>query len=108
MNWVLKYYKIDDKIKPLQRHINLSDYSLIHRTFRKKTSGTRVSLDTTIYSGKHPIHPKRNYEYLKKIPHIGKDTFVKFHKSVNDIIKESLSKIENFSIKYLTKNLMGL
>lgn len=75
MHWVLDYYEEDD-LTPLEGNINISDYVLIHNTKRRKNSGTRISIDTTIFSGDHDVHEDRRSEYLDNIPDIGENLFV--------------------------------
>ena len=36
----------------------------------------RVSIDTTLMVGNHPVHPDREVEYLDKVPIIGEEKFV--------------------------------
>jgi len=77
MQWVLKNYKIKKNLKPKIGRIYFSDYALIHNTFRKPNSGTRVSIDTTLFVGKHKPHHDRMKEYRNKIPSIGFNEFIK-------------------------------
>ena len=76
MQWVLKYYKPINKIIPKIGHVHFSDYAAIHNTYRKKNSGTRISIDTTIFVGNHLPHKDRIKEYTKEIPSIGLDQFI--------------------------------
>ena len=75
MHWVLDHYE-DDDIIPLEGNINISDYVLIHNTKRNKNAGTRISIDTTIFSGDHEVHPDRRSEYFDSIPSIGQNLFI--------------------------------
>ncbi len=71
MQWVMSNYKKIDKILPEPGKIYISDYALVHNTFRKKNSNTRVSIDTTLFIGKHIPHADRIKEYRKNIPYFG-------------------------------------
>ena len=76
MQWVLKSYQPIKKFYPKKGIVNISDYAAIHNTNREKKSGTRVSIDTTIFVGKYQPHKDRIREYTKKIPNIGLNEFV--------------------------------
>ena len=66
MKWVLPFYK-KSKFIPKKNFLNISDYALLHKTCRQKASGTRISIDTTIYTGKNfSIARERKFEYLNK------------------------------------------
>ena len=74
MQWVLKYYN-KVRFSPKIGRIYISDYALVHNTNRKKNSGTRISIDTTIFIGNHKPHKDRLKEYRNKIPNVGIDVF---------------------------------
>jgi hypothetical protein len=75
MQWVVDYYQ-DDTLIPERGYVNISDYSLIHKTKRKEKAGTRISIDTTIFAGDHDVHPDREVEYINEIPNVGEELFV--------------------------------
>jgi len=102
MSWVLDYYEIDKKIKPKKGFINISDYALIHNTKRMPKAGLRVSIDTTINSGNHAVHKDRISEYLKSIPNIGEEIFVKCNRSE----KDKISNKKSIYSHYTTGNLI--
>ena len=76
MQWVMDYYKSIKKIVPSSGYVNLSDYAAIHNTFRNPNSGSRVSIDTTLFVGNYKPHKDRLREYTDKIPNIGINYFV--------------------------------
>ena len=60
MKWVLPFYK-KSKFIPKKNFLNISDYALLHKTCRKKNSGTRISIDTTIIQAKtSPLRGREN------------------------------------------------
>jgi hypothetical protein len=76
MQWVLEYYEDLDFI-PEKNKIYFSDYSMIHKTHKyKENSGTRISIDTTLYIGDNPPHPDRELEYEKDFLNIGIDKVI--------------------------------
>tara|TARA_A100001011_G_C14270789_1_gene826897 strand:+ start:339 stop:1238 length:900 start_codon:yes stop_codon:yes gene_type:complete len=93
MQWVLKYYK-KIKFTPKLGRVYVSDYALIHNTNRKPQSGTRISIDTTIFVGNHNPHKDRIREYRGKIPKIGIDEFVDAGQYEN---QKPVGKISTFS-----------
>ncbi len=97
MSWVLDFYKVDNKFKPKKGYIYISDYALIHNTKRTANSGLRVSIDTTINSGNHKVHKDRQAEYLKLIPSIGNDIFVKTNRSEKDIINKKKTTYSHYT-----------
>ena len=83
MQWIVNYYE-DDNLVPEKGYINISDYALIHKTKRLAGAGSRVSIDTTIFAGDHPVHSDRKSEYLDYIPKIGEKVFISCNVSEND------------------------
>lgn len=75
MSWVLNEY-VDDDLIPEAGYVNISDYALIHKTLRNSGCDARISIDTTIFTGDHEVHPDREAEYLDSIPKIGEELFV--------------------------------
>ena len=102
MQWVLKHYE-EDELIPNSGYLNLSDYTLLHKTKRKPYCGTRISIDTTILVGDHPIHPDRNIEYLEKIPKIGEDLFIVCERSENNPIVDKKTTYSNYTTGSLTR-----
>ena len=97
MKWVLPFYK-KSKFIPKKNFLNISDYALLHKTCRQKASGTRISIDTTIYIDKNfSIAKERKSEYLNKIPEIGNKLFAKCHLSVNEKINSNKSKLSHYT-----------
>ena len=96
MQCVLKYYE-EDTIIPKKGHINISDYALVHNTKRLPQSGTRISIDTTIFVGDHDVHPDRREEYLDTIPVIGDEIFVGCNISQNQKHHEKKSVFSNYT-----------
>lgn len=103
MSWVLDYYQPDKKFKPKKGLVYLSDYALLHNTIRLPNSGLRVSIDTTINSGNHKVHKDRESEYLKKIPYVGEDFFVKCNRSENDKINIKKTTFSHYTTGNLTR-----
>ena len=78
--------------------LNISDYALLHKTCRKKNSGTRISIDTTFYVGNNfSIARERKFEYSNKIPEIGTKMFAKCHVSENEKINNNKSKLTHYT-----------
>ena len=102
MQWVLDHYEEDVTITPVKSHVHISDYALIHATNREESSGTRVSIDTTILVGDHNVHPDREAEYLDKLEIIGEDVIISTKRSIKDDF--IVDKKTNFS-HYTTGNL---
>lgn len=98
MQWVMNYYKPINLI-PKIGYINLSDYSAIHNTYRKKNCGTRVSIDTTIFIGNHLPHKDRIKEYTKNIPLIGIDQFFDSGQYEKDLPAEKKSVYSHYTSK---------
>ena len=91
MQWVLDYYIADDSMLPKKGHVHLSDYALIHGTWRRPNAGTRVSMDTTIFAGTNRVetHEERAEEYLQDMKVVGEDMFISTNRSLTeDIIKK--------------------
>ena len=97
MQWVLDYYEINEKLKPIKNKIHLSDYALIHATHREKGCGTRVSIDTTVCVGDHDVHPDREKEYLREVSIIGEDYFVSSNRSISDDIQSKKSLYSHYT-----------
>lgn len=100
MQWVMKYYK-KIKIKPQIGSIYFSDYALIHNTFRNKNSGTRISIDTTLFVGNHKPHKDREKEYRKNIPEVGLDEIVRVRNSENKKFSEKSSVFSHYTANSL-------
>ena len=97
MSWVLDYYEVDNEIKPKKNFLYISDYALLHRTYRLINSGTRVSIDTTINSGDHDVHPDRLNEYSKSVPKIGEEVFIKSKRSEKSDISDKPSVYSHYT-----------
>ena len=105
MHWVLEHYQKDENLSPKKGCVHISDYALIHATDRRPNCGTRISIDTTIVIGDHPVHPDREVEYLDELKIIGEQAFV----STNRTIKEEFVKQKNTTFShYSTGNLRVL
>jgi hypothetical protein len=103
MHWVLDHYQKDENLKPKKGCVHISDYALIHATDRKNECGTRISIDTTIVIGNHPVHPDREVEYLDKLKIIGEEAFISTNRSIDDkIIKQKNSIFSHYSSGNLT------
>ena len=96
MQWVLSHYSEDD-IVPKCGTINVSDYALVHNTCRLPGAGTRISIDTTIFVGDHPLQADREVEYLDHIPSIGDDLYVAVDISENDSPHVKKSVFSNYT-----------
>ena len=71
MQWVMKNYR-ELKFNPNLGNIYISDYAMVHNTFRKKNSRIRISIDSTIFVDKKNDPPKsRIKEYRNYLPSIG-------------------------------------
>ena len=97
MQWVLDYYTPDDDLIPLSGHINISDYALLHKTFRRSPCGSRISIDTTIFSGDHAVHPDRENEYMDHVPHIGESLFIRCNRSIHDNVSNKASTFSHYT-----------
>lgn len=73
---VSSFVEMEDFI-PKKGHIYISDYAVVHKTWRSENSKGRVSIDTTLMVGNHPVHPDREVEYLDKVPIIGEESLFK-------------------------------
>lgn len=96
MQWVLEYYE-SDNIVPLKSAINISDYALIHNTYRNPGCGARISIDTTIFVGEHEVHSDREVEYDNSIPDIGEETMIICNRKVSDKIMEKHTAFSHYS-----------
>jgi hypothetical protein len=101
MQWVMKYYKPISKIVPKVGHVHFSDYAAIHKTYRKENSGTRISIDTTIFVGNHLPHKDRIKEYTKKIPAIGLDQFIDSGQYEKNAPASKISAYSHYTSKVL-------
>ena len=72
---LISEFEEDKSFIPKAGHIYISDYAVIHKTWRSPGSQARVSIDTTLMAGDHEVHPDRKDEYLKMIPDLGNSHF---------------------------------
>lgn len=101
MQWVMKFYKAM-KFIPEPGNIYISDYALIHNTFRKTNSKSRISIDSTIFVDQKNNPPKsRIKEYQKQIPEIGKDKIVDSGQYENAKFAEKKSVYSHYTSKVL-------
>ena len=100
MQWVMKYYK-KMKFKPAIGNIYFSDYALVHNTFRNKNSGTRISIDTTLFVGNHKPHKDREKEYRKSIPNLGLEEIVSVKNSEKNRFSEKSSIFSHYTANSL-------
>ena len=100
MQWVLKYYK-KIRFSPKIGRVYISDYALIHNTNRKKNSGTRISIDTTIFIGNHTPHKDRLKEYRNQIPNVGIDEFIDAGQYQSQKPAEKISTFSHYTSKVL-------
>tara|TARA_B100000795_G_scaffold145786_1_gene109219 strand:- start:555 stop:1472 length:918 start_codon:yes stop_codon:yes gene_type:complete len=96
MQWVLEFYE-SDNIIPNKNSINISDYALIHNTYRNPGCKARISIDTTIFIGDHEVHSDREIEYDNHIPNIGSDALVICNRKVSDQIMEKKTTFSHYS-----------
>ena len=75
MSWVMNHYEKLNFV-PKKGNIYFSDYAMVHNTFRSKNCDTRLSIDTTLYIGKHKPNPDRENEYRSGVPNFGITTLV--------------------------------
>ena len=76
MQWVMKNYR-ELNFKPKKGCLYISDYALVHNTMRNKHAGSRISVDSTIFTDKKNNPPKsRIKEYRTVIPKIGESEIV--------------------------------
>lgn len=104
MQWVLKFYNPLLKFKPKPGSIYISDYGVIHQTFRKTNAKTRISIDTTLIVGNHKPYKARKNEYRDRIPNYGIDEFVKSNRFEKDKIKNKKNTFSHYT-KSLTENI---
>ncbi len=100
MQWVMKNYKKLNFTPKLGR-VYISDYALVHNTNRKKGSGTRISIDTTIFIGNHKPHKDRMREYRNEIPEIGINEFVDAGQYESQKYAEKISTYSHYTSKVL-------
>lgn len=96
MSWVQNHYAPIASLVPQQGVVHLSDYSLLHRTIMRPSSGARLSIDTTIHVGNHNL-PVRSDEYLDSIPNIGKDTIVVIARSEKEAPVANASAFQHYT-----------
>ena len=80
MQWVMDNYK-KINFTPKKGNVYISDYALLHNSFRNQECKTRISIDTTVFVGDHMPHSDRIKEYRDKIPEIGIQEFIDAGKS---------------------------
>ena len=100
MNWVMKHYKKIDFV-PKKGNIYFSDYAMVHNTFRSKNCDTRLSMDTTLYIGKHRPNPDRESEYREGIPDFGITTLIDPGQYENEKFAEKKSTNSHYTSKVL-------
>lgn len=96
MSWVKNHYVPIASLVPQQGLVHLSDYSLLHKTIMRPSSGARISIDTTIHVGNHNL-PVRSDEYLDSIPNIGQDTIVTIARSERDAPVANSSAFQHYT-----------
>ncbi len=101
MQWVEKYYKINHDFIPQPGVIYLSDYALLHKTFRSEGCSDRISIDTTMFVGDHDVFESRSLEYSDEIPKVGNNFYCKCTKSENDPIVDKSSTFSHYAIENL-------
>ena len=100
MNWVMKHYEKIDFV-PKKGNIYFSDYAMVHNTFRSKNCDTRLSMDTTLYLGKHKPNPDRESEYREGIPDFGITTLIDPGQYENEKFAEKKSANSHYTSKVL-------
>ena len=101
--WVLDYYKMVPELFPEKGKIHLSDYALIHGSYREESCGTRISLDTTLFVGDYDVHMDRETEYSNEIQIIGENILVSSNRSTKDkIISNKKSIYSHYTTGTLT------
>lgn len=101
--WVLDYYKFTPELFPKKGKIHLSDYALIHGSYREEGCGTRVSLDTTLFVDNYDIHIDREIEYLNEVQIIGENILVSSNQSItNEIIHNKKSTFSHYTTGILS------
>ena len=100
MQWVLDYYQPINFV-PKKGNIYVSDYALIHNTFRKPNCKTRISIDTTIFIGEHEPHPDRLKEYRDDIPFVGENEFVDAGQYEKENFAEKVSTFSHYTSKVM-------
>ena len=100
MQWVMKNYKKINFI-PKKGNVYISDYALLHNSFRNLNCETRISIDTTVFVGDHMPHKDRISEYRENIPNIGIDEFIDAGQSENDKFAEKKSVFSHYTSKVL-------
>ena len=74
---------------------------MVHNTFRSKNCDTRLSMDTTLYIGKHKPNPDRENEYRLGVPNFGITTLVDPGQYENEKFAEKKSVNSHFTSKVL-------
>lgn len=100
MQWVMDFYKPID-FTPKKGKIYVSDYALIHNTYRKPNCKTRISIDTTIFIGEHEPHPDRLKEYRDEIPFVGENELVDAGQYENQKFAEKSSVFSHYTSKVM-------
>lgn len=96
MQWVMDFYKQID-FTPQKGKIYVSDYALIHNTYRKLNCKTRISIDTTIFIGEHEPHPDRLKEYRDEIPFVGENELIDAGQYENQKFAEKSSVFSHYT-----------
>ncbi len=99
---LLSDFREDETFIPKSGHIYISDYAVVHKTWRAKKSSARVSIDTTLLAGDHDVHPDRTGEYLDKIPELGETHFFQVLVSEGD---SNIKKKKTTFSHYTTGNI---
>ena len=100
MQWIMKYYK-KLSIIPKAGNIYVSDYALVHNTYRKTNCKTRISIDTTIFIGDHEPHKDRMKEYRNHIPLLGINEFVDAGQYEHEKHAEKISTFSHYTSRVL-------
>lgn len=100
MQWVMDNYK-KINFTPKKGNVYISDYALLHNSFRNQECKTRISIDTTVFVGDHMPHKDRLSEYRENIPNIGEDEFIDAGQSENDNFAEKKSTFSHYTSKVL-------
>lgn len=98
MDWVLDFYEIDTDFVAEPGYVYLSDYALIHRTYRGPSAGSRLSLDSTLWLMEgFDVAEDRRSEYLQEIPEIGSNLWIKCVRSETEDILDKSSVYSHYS-----------
>jgi len=103
MQHYLKFFKVNETLKAEKGTINISDYLLIHQTWKVSNNcGARVSIDSSIIIGNHPEKDDHT-EYVKELPEFGIDTFCHCPLSITTKISDKTSKDKHYSVSRIQK-----